>query len=647
MGSYENIVKIEEIRKKNNEGDLLSAKRILDTMEIRKIKNIADLNLIAEVYAENERYEEAVDLYLKIYEKTKSRKALFMLIEVLIKLNNADDAQYYLIQYQKIAPKDFYNYVFRYKIDKLKGESFEHQIEILVELKKIEFTEIWSYELAKLYYKAGMEAECIRECSDIELWFGEGTYVEKAKILRSTYSGETDKVSIMEEIKRRAEVISRAEEYDTFADAEIEANVDADADIDAEAVADTDADTYQQDTETDGEYPTESIYDSEGDFYASANFMVHEETEEFEDDLKKDVQKIMTNEHPEDYYNFEYEAQAPVMEGPYVQEKTYYEEESASESDRAVFSRETGEHIAETEIEDNGIPITREAIEREKAEQEVENTIYQLLREDSLDEEDRKLKQLAQELQINMEELFGNFLHVLSVKKQLVKSLETIMNDRAKNMMMMITGTEGSGKTTLAKDMALFLFKARKLKSSKLAKITAEKLNSLDILTKKDILRDCCLVIENASELKRATIDNLLELTQQLHGDISFIFEEDKKNMNKLFREYPKLMDLLKNRIHLPQYTTEDLMGFALACLKQKEYSMDLKAEQVIQGKINQIAKQSEPHRHLEQIYDLMQSAMNAADIRMGKQLTQLASQGRLKDVEAVTVIVDDFIIRP
>ena len=48
--------------------------------------------------------------------------------------------------------------------------------------------EKWAYELAKLYYKAGMEEECIQECSDLILWFG-GSYVERLKHMRAYYSG--------------------------------------------------------------------------------------------------------------------------------------------------------------------------------------------------------------------------------------------------------------------------------------------------------------------------------------------------------------------------------------------------------------------------------------------------------------------------
>ena len=178
--------------------------KILDTMDIKKIKNILDMNLLAEVYEANGRYEEAKDLYLNIYKKAHSRKSLFKLINILIKLNDSREAEYYFEQYERIAPDDFYNYIFRYYIEKIKGGTYESLIAILEELKKKEYIEKWAYELAKLYYKAGMEEECIRECSDIVLWFGEGTYVEKAKILRSYYAGEADKEWIMREFKRRS-----------------------------------------------------------------------------------------------------------------------------------------------------------------------------------------------------------------------------------------------------------------------------------------------------------------------------------------------------------------------------------------------------------------------------------------------------------
>jgi adenylate kinase family enzyme len=588
MGSYENIVKLEEMRRRMEEADLPSAQKILDTMDIKKIKNISDLNLMAEVYTENERYDEAADLYLKIYDKNKTRKALYQLVEISIKRGNEKDAGNYLTEYEKLAPNDFYRYIFRYKIDKLKGETYEHLIETLEALKKEEYTEQWAYELAKLYYKAGKEKECIRECSDIILWFGEGSYVEKAKILRSYYSQGADKVKIMDEIKRRAEEVGSISEQ-----------------TELNAVPESEQLNYEEDASSD-----KQLSDRNEDVVAP-DYEREMETADLEDGLKKDIQNILSDE----------QEIAPLEQEQYT-DVTKDTQKTADEEDADDLDQMS---------------------ERDLAEQEVEETIYQLLEEDNADEDDKELNRIASEYQINPVELFGNFLHVESIKKQLLKSLVYILQEKTKTVLMIITGTKGSGKTTLAKDIALFLNKTGKLKSSKVAKISAVKLNSVDLATKSETLKDCCLVIEDASELKRNTIDSLMDLTVKLQGDIAVIFEEDKKNMNKLFRECPKLMDLLKNRIHLPQYTGEELLGFAYACLKQKDYKMNPKAETVLKNRIIQISKQSEPHSYLVNIYNLMESVMNAADLRTGKQLTSLASQGRLKDVEILSILPEDF----
>ncbi len=463
MGSYEQIAKLEEAKKRYDDGDLLSAEKVIRTLDVRKIKHLTDLNLIAMIYAENENYEEAAEIYLKIYDKAKSRKALFQYIEMLIKLNNVEDAERYLNQYQKIAPKDFYNYVFRYKIDKLKGETYEKLIEILEELKITEYTEKWAYELAKLYYKAGKEEECIKECSEIELWFGEGTYVEKARMLKAYYSGATDKDNIMEEIKRRAE--------------EVRLNQD--------------------------EYTVE----------------------------KKN--QVQTEEQP-------------------LQEVSQEEDQEVIQEDSIL--REAQEQLeAKEEIQDT------QQLEQDYLVEELKNDVVSMMLEEQVypteeevsAEDNMDLDQLAELYQFQPEEIFGSFIAIPEIKNQLAKSIEYICKDEARTSMLVITGPKESGKTTLAKNMALFLFQIGKLNSSKMAKISADKLNEIDLRTKTVTLKDCCLLVENASLLKKRAIENLLEFEETMQGSIAVIFEEDRMNSSKLFEKYPKLVNFMKNQIHL------------------------------------------------------------------------------------------------
>lgn len=203
MGAYQTIVKIQEMGNRWESKDFSGALQILDTIDVNKVKNISDLNLFIEIYTENERYQDAIALLERAYKKTKSKKMLHQMVWISIQQNGLKEAKEYLKEYKKVAPKDYYNYIFQYQIDQLSNEPYDVLIDTLVKLKNTEYLEVWAYELAKLYYKAGMAEECISECSDIILWFGEGSYVEKAKILRAYFLGEMDKDQILEYLKNR------------------------------------------------------------------------------------------------------------------------------------------------------------------------------------------------------------------------------------------------------------------------------------------------------------------------------------------------------------------------------------------------------------------------------------------------------------
>lgn len=577
MGSYEIIVKTEELRRKAQESDYLSAQRILDTIDLKKVKNTSDLSLMVEVFIQNERYDDAFMLLERIYSKSKTRKILYQLVWTSIQRFSAKEAEHYLKEYELFAPKDFYKYIFRYSIDKMNGAPYEVLIDTLRTLKETEYIEQWAYELAKLYYKAGMEEECIRECSDIILWFGEGSYVEKAKLLKAYYSGEADKDMIIEELRKRASKESRG-----------------------------DVESQQEEVEVLAQEET-----TEG---------IKEEPKEISKEEIWDENELLQKESIEETVILEFsQAIDTVME------------------DELADSRKREVEVILSEDLMVQEPITQ----RELAEQEVEEEIYRLLDEE--DEDSRRLKLLSEELHLDFDDIFGNFLHVKAVRKQLVKSLDMILDRHAKSVQMIITGTSGSGKTTLAKDLSVFLYKIGKIKTPRVAKISAEKLNSIDLMDKKDTLKHCCIIIENASELKRPSIDKILELIQCLRGEVAIIFEENKKNMNQLFRECPKLMDLFKNRIHLPGYTEEEYLGFAYFGIKRGDYKLAEGAQLVLRNAVNKITKKSEEEKKLQLIEKLIQDTMDASDIRIGKKLSELAATGRLGDADILTILPEDF----
>ncbi len=216
MEKYENIIKIEEIRRLAENKEYILAAQIVDTMDISKVKATTDLSTIVEVLIRRERYDEAIEVLNKIYEKSISRRVVFQLLDVSIKRDDILLAKRYYDEYLALAPRDPSKYIFQYLIKRLEDKPIKEQIIPLKELKKYEYIEEWAYELASLYHKAGMKEECIEECNDIIIWFGSGEYVKRAELLKGYHEGKVDLFSLLEDIKEEA--IASKEEKTSLSD---------------------------------------------------------------------------------------------------------------------------------------------------------------------------------------------------------------------------------------------------------------------------------------------------------------------------------------------------------------------------------------------------------------------------------------------
>lgn len=190
MDRYKNFVKIEEIKGLLRREKYEEALELADGIDPSKLKDNLDCMIVGEVYLNNGMLGRAKECYAIVYGRRKTRRVAMELVNICIRLKKADEAEKYFADYKKMAPNDYYNYIFQYKIDRLKGKSLKEQAESLEKLKKIEFTDTWGYELAKLYHKMGDTNKVLRTCDDIIVWFGDGDAVEKAKALKAYYLGE-------------------------------------------------------------------------------------------------------------------------------------------------------------------------------------------------------------------------------------------------------------------------------------------------------------------------------------------------------------------------------------------------------------------------------------------------------------------------
>ena len=179
-------IKLEEINRLVEQKNYKDAMEVVDSIDWRRVNNVHTLCVVGEIYAANKRYDDSREIFLLAYHRAPiGRNILYRLIEVSLKMKDIDEAMEYYDEFLEVAPNDSTQYVLKYKIRKAEQAPLEEQIRILEDYKEKEFTERWSYELAKLYYQNGDTKKCLDLCDEMVLWFSDGKYVMKALDLKS------------------------------------------------------------------------------------------------------------------------------------------------------------------------------------------------------------------------------------------------------------------------------------------------------------------------------------------------------------------------------------------------------------------------------------------------------------------------------
>ena len=166
-----------------DDNQYIEALQILDEMDLEAVESTADLNLFADLYEKAERIDKKKDIYYILYKRNHSRYVLNRLLRLVLRMGDMEEARELFLTYEMAGDVTLDTYELRYMLAKAEGASRKVLIDILQELKKEEYTEEWGYQLARLYEQEGRQQECIAECQDLILWFGEGRIVDKAREL--------------------------------------------------------------------------------------------------------------------------------------------------------------------------------------------------------------------------------------------------------------------------------------------------------------------------------------------------------------------------------------------------------------------------------------------------------------------------------
>jgi len=579
MDKYETAMKLDEIQRLIDKQFYHKALIIIDTLNLNKIKNSSDLNMIIKVLIECEKYQTAMELLLRVRKKVNSRRVLHQLIHVSIQLKDVSSAEKFLVEFKKTAPSDTYQWVFTYQIYKLKGMPIPSCIEILEKLKTLDYREQWAYELAKLYHKNGDIEKCVNECNDIILWFSEGIFVEKAKLLRAYYLENLNPEDLL---KQQIGDVSNV---------------------------------GPEEKETQVEITEDEV---------KGRDKRHEIEPEIQQEIKFEVEPEIEHEIQQEI-KFEVEPEI--------------EPEIKHERQQEIKFEVEPEIEAEIQIE---APIIEEAEVKEQGTEEAPvEAVIEIETEQELTREKKIITKLS-DSGINFEALMDEYLNVESIKWQVLDSLEQIMEGYTSDYNMIISGDKKSGKSTIAKRMVMLLYQLKICSNTQLAQINALKINQMDLIKRKDQLINRCLIIENAGGLSDESVNQIKEIIETSRGKVLFILEDEELEINRFMKKHIDFRNMFDMWFHIPKYNEEELFSFVNYFLSYKEFSLSREATLYMKQYISGLVRKKEDNR-LFLTMEKIGMAYHCAKERNKIELRNTMVSKRCNEIDFMTIEKDDF----
>lgn len=188
--STELKIYLEKFRNRKNEGDYKTAMEIALRINWN---NVSDAQLFldaAEVFEKMEDYAHAKKLYEDAYVRSKSKeRILYPLCIVSVKAGAIEDGVLFYEEFCYAYPDDVRKNKLKYLILKYKNASKTQLLRILEDYFDGEgVDEEMMYELAKLYSDLGNKEECVHMCDKLVMYYDVQNYGKAALELKQKYA---------------------------------------------------------------------------------------------------------------------------------------------------------------------------------------------------------------------------------------------------------------------------------------------------------------------------------------------------------------------------------------------------------------------------------------------------------------------------
>ena len=211
------------------------------------------------------------------------------------------------------------------------------------------------------------------------------------------------------------------------------------------------------------------------------------------------------------------------------------------------------------------------------------------------------------------EKLFTYFAKVPGLKEQILDTLYDVQmgaadkTSRTGNVIVM--GGRETGKTRLISSLIPAICKELNLDASKVAYVFADQINGKNIAEIVSKMAGGFLVIENANQLTKETVNQLNKAMEFRTDGLIVIIEDEKIGMRKLIARFPKFTSKFTSMINIPVFTNDELVNFARVYTKENGYKIDQMGMLALYNLIGVNQKEDQP-MNIGAVKEMLDAAM-------------------------------------
>ena len=310
---------------------------------------------------------------------------------------------------------------------------------------------------------------------------------------------------------------------------------------------------------------------------------------------KKPVKALEPEEDPDDFMTEEdlQSAEDEFLNGPVGR--------NTDEDDLAETVEIPVKEVKHSKKEKSAKPLTQE--------EELEHFIDSMQPDNNADDIIPREKKLTED----EEKLFTYFAKVPGLKEQIVEALYDVQinasDKTSKTGNVIVMGARETGKTRLISGLIPAICKELNLEASKVAYVFADQINGKNIAEIVKKMSGGFLVIENANQLTKETVEQLNKAMEFRTDGLIVIIEDEKIGMRKLIARFPKFTSKFTSMINIPVFTNDELVNFAKVYTRENGYTIDQMGMLALYNLISTSQKEDQP-MNIGAVKDMIDNAI-------------------------------------